>query len=409
MRIRGGGVGQVRRAVLPRGEFSFVWVAEALSVAGDQLAKVSLAVVVYQRTGSAAWSGVAYALTLLPALVTGPVLAPLADRLPRREVMLACCVVQAVVVVVMALPGVPLGVLAVAIAVVAGIAAPFKAAQAALVLDVLGAERNKAGRARLTVIREGGQLVGLAGAAAVVGGIGTTAALVVDAVSFLGAAVLIGFGVRARPAARSAVSERERAETASPLRLLLADRPVRLLSGLVLLVGFTAVPDGVIVPLAEQSGAPSWAVGPLLAADCLGLVLGARWVTGCAPDRQRALIAPLSVLSVAPLALFALRPSPVLMGALLIASGVGAAYLALAAGEVTERVPHHAAGSVNGLLGAGLRAGQGLAVVTGGVLAQYLKSAAVAVALTGVVGVLLVGWCALSWHRTLRPRQVKSR
>lgn len=385
-----------------------MWVAEAMSVAGDQLAKVSLSVLVYQRTGSAAWSGVAYALTLLPPLVTGPTLSPLADRLPRREVMVACCLVQAVFVVVMTLPGVPLAVLAVAIAAVAGVAAPFKAAQGALVLDVLGVEHNKAGRAKLTVIREGGQLVGLAGAAAVVGGIGTTTALVLDVVSFLAAAVLIGFGVRARPAPRSTLPDQARAETGSPLRLLLSDRPVRLLSGLLLLLGFTAVPDGVIVPLAEQSGAPSWAIGPLLAADCLGIILGARWVTTRTPDRQRALIAPLAMLSVAPLALFVLRPSPVFIGALLVASGAGSAYLSLAAGEVTERVPRHAAGSVNGLMGAGLRAGQGLAVVTGGVLAQYLKSAALAVALTGVIGVVLTGWCALLWHRTLRPRQVKS-
>lgn len=385
-----------------------MWVAEAMSVAGDQLAKVSLSVLVYQRTGSAAWSGVAYALTLLPPLVTGPTLSPLADRLPRREVMVACCLVQAVFVAVMALPGVPLAVLAVAIAAVAGVAAPFKAAQGAIVLDILGAERNKAGRAKLTVIRETGQLVGLAGAAAVVGGIGTTAALVLDVVSFLAAAVLIRLGVRARPAAQSTLSEQARAETGSPMRLLLADRPVRLLSGLLLLLGLTAVPDGVIVPLAEQSGAPSWAVGPLLAADCVGIILGARWVGARTPDRQRALIAPLALLSVAPLALFVLRPSPVFIGALLVASGAGSAYLSLAAGEVTERVPPHAAGSVNGLLGAGLRAGQGLAVVTGGVLAQYLKSAALAVALTGVIGVVLTGWFALLWHRTLRPRQVKS-
>lgn len=40
-------------AVLHNAEFRGLWLAEALSIAGDQLAKVALAVMVYARTGSA--------------------------------------------------------------------------------------------------------------------------------------------------------------------------------------------------------------------------------------------------------------------------------------------------------------------------------------------------------------------
>src|SRR3954453_11272221 len=68
-------------------EFRALWTAEVLSVAGDQLARLGLAVVVLQRTGSPAWSAVVYALTFLPALAGGVVLGPLADRFPRRSVM----------------------------------------------------------------------------------------------------------------------------------------------------------------------------------------------------------------------------------------------------------------------------------------------------------------------------------
>lgn len=391
---------------LPGGEFAALWRAEALSTAGDQLAKVALSLLVYQRTGSASWSGLAYALTLLPALVTGPVLSPLADRLPRREVMVVCCLQQAVLVAVMAVPGVPLGVLVVAVAAVAGIAAPFKAAQSALVFDIVdNPQQNKAVGARLTLIREAGQLAGLAGGAAVVATVGTTLALALDAVTFLAAAALLRFGLRPRPAARSAAPP-EAPKALSAVRLVLTDPPVRLLTGLVLLCGLTAIPDGVIAPLVQQAGAPSWAIGLLLGADCLGLIIGARWIENASEHHQRMLIGPLAILAFAPLAAFAMKPGPVLMAALLVFSGLGATYLMLIRGEVTERVPRHRAGSVNGLLGSGLRAGQGLAVVTAGVLAQYLSSAAMAVAVTGAAGVVLSGWCAVSWHRTLRAEQV---
>jgi hypothetical protein len=62
-------------------------------------------------------------------------------------------------------------------------------------------------------------------------------------------------------------------------------------------IGFTAVPDAIIVPFARQIGAPTWVVGPLLAADCVGVVVGARLVEARSPARQRALIGPLAMAS----------------------------------------------------------------------------------------------------------------
>ncbi|CAL9677685.1 hypothetical protein SUDANB95_08012 (plasmid) [Actinosynnema sp. ALI-1.44] len=391
---------------LPGGEFRALWTAEALSVLGDQLAKVALGVIVYQRTGSAAWSGLAYALTLVPPVVTARLLAPLADRYPRREVMVICCLVQAVLVAVMAVPQVPLPLLAVAVAAVAATSTPFRAAQGALVLDVLGAELNKAGGTRLMMIREGGQLVGLAGAAAVVGFVGTTVALVLDVVSFLGAAALLRAGLRGRAAVRAGAAADARRP--SPWRVLYDDRTVRLLVVLILATGLTMVPDAVVMPLVDQSDAPVWAVGLLLASDCLGLLLGGWWVERQTPNRQRALIGPLAVLNMVPLTLFVVDPGVVLTGVLLVLSGVGAAYLPLAAGEFKELVPRTVTGTSIGLLNAALRASQGVAVVAGGVLAQHLRSAAAAVAVAGTLGVVVVGFSLVLWHRGLRTRPVSA-
>jgi hypothetical protein len=65
------------RGVLADGEFRGLWAAFALSLAGDQLAQVALAVLVFQATGSAVATAAAYAVSLLPWLVGGPLLSGL--------------------------------------------------------------------------------------------------------------------------------------------------------------------------------------------------------------------------------------------------------------------------------------------------------------------------------------------
>jgi MFS family permease len=388
------------------GEFRALAVGEGLSVLGDQLAKIALSVLVYQRTGSAAWSAVTYALTLLPPLVTGPVLSPLADVLPRRGFMASVCLVQAALVGLMVVPGLPLWLLAIAVAGVAGLAAPFKAAQGAVVRNILGDAFNKAGRVRLSVIREGGQLAGLASGTAVVAVVGVPTALLLDAISFVVAASLLRFGLRARPAARSA---RTRAGSAAKPRTpwgLLADGRIRLLCWFALLVGFTAVPDAVVMPLIAQSGAPDWMTGLLLGADCVGVIAGGWWAERQPEARQRAAIAPLAVLSLLPLVGFVFNPSPGLMMLLLVSSGVGAAYLGLAGGEFAQLVPDEMNAAANGAMGAAVRGAQGLVVLAGGVVADWIGSAAALVAAAGVVGLLLVAYPALRWGRVSRAPDV---
>jgi MFS family permease len=72
-----------------------LWAAAAQSVVGDQLARVALSVLDFQRTGSAAWTAGMYALTQLPALLSGVLLSGLADRFSRRAVMVTCDLVWA--------------------------------------------------------------------------------------------------------------------------------------------------------------------------------------------------------------------------------------------------------------------------------------------------------------------------
>src|ERR1700712_990179 len=82
-----------------------------LSTAGDELARVALTVLVYQRTSSPLLSALTFAIGYLPWLLGGPVLSALADRLPRARVMITADVARAGLLAVMPIPGTPLPIL----------------------------------------------------------------------------------------------------------------------------------------------------------------------------------------------------------------------------------------------------------------------------------------------------------
>src|SRR6187551_3167222 len=92
-------------------EYVHLFTANVLSQLGDQLAKVALTFLVFDRTGSPALSAAAFAVSFVPWVVGGPLLSAYADRIPRRTVTIACDVIRAVLVASLAIPGVPVGAL----------------------------------------------------------------------------------------------------------------------------------------------------------------------------------------------------------------------------------------------------------------------------------------------------------
>ena len=76
------------RDVFAVAEFRALWAAQLLSVIGDQLARVALTVLVYDRTRSALLAAVTFVASIVPTFVGGVMLAWLADRYPRRRVMI---------------------------------------------------------------------------------------------------------------------------------------------------------------------------------------------------------------------------------------------------------------------------------------------------------------------------------
>src|SRR5262245_47552806 len=172
------------REVFAIGEFRTLWLAQVLSYIGDQLAQVALAVLVYHRTGSPLLTAVTYALTYLPPILGGPVLSGLADVFPRRTVMVVCDLLRAALIALMAIKAMPFAGLCTLVFLAVLLGAPFSAARAALLPDVLPGDTYVAGSAINNITHQASQMLGFLAGGALVAVVGTREALGLDAATF---------------------------------------------------------------------------------------------------------------------------------------------------------------------------------------------------------------------------------
>lgn len=374
------------RSVVAVGEFRALWLAQLVSLVGDQLARVALAVLVFGRTGSPLLTGLVYALTFLPWLIGGPLLAGLADRYPRRRVMLATDVARALLVGPMAVPGVPLPVLSGLLVAAVAFNSPFSAARAALLPDVLPDDRYVLASAIGNVTAESAQVLGFALGGALVALIGAQQALAIDAATFLASALVLRLGVRNRPAP-------EQAGLAGSLGLVSGARHVfsrprlRVLVGLAWLAAAYVVPEGLAVPYAADLGYGATAVGLLLAANPVGTVIGGIVVSRLlTPPRRLRAMRPLALLSCAPLIGCWWQPGLTVSLLLWALSGFGSAYMLAANVAFVQAVPNERRARCFAVVQTGLVVGQGAAIVLAGLLAEVIAPHQV-VAVAGLVGV----------------------
>ncbi len=383
------------RSVLAVREFRALWLAEAQSVAGDQLARVALMFLVYDRTGSALWVAGVYALTFLPALAGGLGLSQLADRMPRRRLMATGQLVQAAAVGSMAIPGIPLVVVCGLVLVLHLVQGPVLAAQNALTREVFTDDdlylRSQDLRGMTTNTM---MLLGLGGGGALVAATGTSWALLLDALTYLLSAAVLTAWVLNRPAAGEPGQG-----WFDGARTVFGDRRLVLLLVLSWLVGLAMVPEGLVVPLADEMGAPDAATGWLLAADPLGFVLGTFVLSRFVPARARVrLIGVLATGSLAVLVVFALKPGLVVSLVLLALSGAFGAYQIAVMATFNTLVPNEVRGGAYGVARTGIRLSQGIAIALGGATAE-LTGPAAAIALAGTLGVVIAVTASIGWAR----------
>jgi MFS family permease len=386
-------------------EFRALWLAQLLSVAGDQLARVALTVLVYDRTHSALLTALTYALTFLPWIVGGLALSGLGDGRPRRQVMVTCDVARAVLVVIMALPGMPVWAMAGLLFVVTLLDSPFKSARAALFPDILKGDRYVLGTAVAQTTLQVGMVSGFAVGGVVVAYLGVRTALLADAATFVASGLLVRFGVRHRPAARVGARQMSQAsDIAAGVRLVFGNSRLRTLMLFGWLVAFYVVPQSLAVPYVTgfRDLPPAVAAGLVFASGPLGTALGAtafgRLVS---PARRLNVMGSLAVLACGTLVLCIARPDLPVSLAIFVISGACACYQLAANAAFVADVPNSRRSQAFGLANGGMQVGQGLWFVVAGAAAEAANPA-VAIALSGAIGAVLAVMLSVAWYRSDR-------
>lgn len=380
--------------VLAVGEFRALFAAQLVSVAGDQLARVAVSILVYARTNSPAWTAITYALTFLPDIVSGPLLSGAADRFPRRSVMVIADVARVVLVAGMAWPGTPLPVVAVLLVAVQMLNAPWTAARAALLPQVLPGDRFVVGMAVFTVITQTAQVLGFALGGIIVAAVSPNGALWLDAGTFACSALVVAYGVRDRRVSGDGM----RVSGWFGLSVVLADLRLKALVLLGCVSGFYIAGEAVVAPYAAGIGGGAVAVGLLLAAYSVGNVVGVAVVARLVPERRRSSLVPLAILSCAPLTVCLAHPGLIVTMILFACSGAASAYNLTASTLFVQSVPDTKRGRTFGIAVTALRVSQGIGVVSAGIVAEYLAPHIV-VAFAGLLGMGFAARAGWSWRK----------
>ncbi|MEV8606925.1 MFS transporter [Amycolatopsis sp. NPDC051373] len=394
------------REVFGVAEFRAMWFGELLSIAGDQLARVALSVLVYATTQSATLTGLTYALTFFPSLLGGIFLTGIADRFSRRTVMVAVDFARAALILLVAIPGLPFWVLCVLVGCVSLLNPPFKASQLALLPQVLEGDRFVVGMGIRSMTVQSAQLLGFAGGGALLLAVDPRLALVLDAGTFVLSALFVRFGVKPRPAA--ATGEKRKpflASLSAGGKVGFASSALRSLMLFTWLAGLMPVYEGIAAPYVASSGGGPEVIGLLLAADPVGSVIFTFIYTRWVPAEVRPkLIGPMTALAAIPLLLCFLQPGPVASIILFVISGgFGTIALLQATASLTVAVPDETRAQTMGLSNTGLTTTMGVVPLIGGVIADHL-TAQTTVGIFGFVGLLITIPLTIMWQRTFTGR-----
>jgi hypothetical protein len=255
-----------------------------------------------------------------------------------------------------------------------------------------------------------GQVVGAAAAGVAVGYIdifglgGVRSSLVIDAGTFALSGLLIGLGIRARPAVRpDSVRPSPLAQLREGLQLVFGDQARRTLLLFGWLVAFYTIPEGVAASYATDIGAGSIGISMVLVSTALSTTIGTPLFTKFVRPRQRVeWMGPFAVLTCATLVLTALHPGLAVSLVIFSFSAAFGVYQLAANTAFVVRVPNERRAQAFGLANMGVIVGQGAAFVAAGTAAQYFSPAAV-IAVGGGIGAVIALVLTLRWRQVSPP------
>jgi hypothetical protein len=268
--------------IIPNRDYRFLVAGGIVSELGDWAARLALALLVFERTGSATAVGLTAALLVLPWLGPGQWLAAQGDRLDRRRLLFLSDAVRGALFLVIGLTDLPLGALLPLVALAATIDPVFEANRAALLVDVVSKEDYADGIQFNHVLDQGAQVFGYVAGGVLVAWLGSGPALAVNGVTFLASALLISAIRRSSAGERPSVSP----SLANAWRFLRADRLCLLAAAVtaVTLFASMAVEAQAAVYGSIVAGLSGRGVGLLAAAVPLATLVGVMLVRTAGDD-----------------------------------------------------------------------------------------------------------------------------
>jgi MFS family permease len=386
------------RQVLRVREFRAIFVSQALSLAGDQIARIAIALLVFERTGSPFAASATYGLSYFTWLIGGPALSVLADRQSRRRIMIVADVARGLLVALLLVPSPPLPLVFGVLFLVGVLTPPFESARSALTPDILEGEEFVAGNALSNTMIQGAQVSGFFFGGLLVATLSARGAIAIDVATFVVSAVMITTMVRERPAANPTPT-RHFADMTAGFSFVAHDRLLRALLGYGVLASVAAiVPEGLAVAVAADAGDGAVATGVLTATLPLGYVVASTLLLRVPDDRRLALLRPLTVLQCVPLLATPLVHDTALTAVLWVLAGLGTSVQLVAGATYVRSTPAELRGRAFGIASTGLMISQGAALLTAGALANLTNPRNV------VAGAALLVLLCLLALRTTSPR-----
>jgi MFS family permease len=392
------------RAVLANREFAALLVGQGLSTVGDQLARIAIAILVFERTGSALAASATYAVTFLTYLLGGPVLSVFSDRYPRAGVMVLCDVIRAPAILTLCASDVPLWTYFLVLILVGLLSPPFDSARSGLQPDLLPGDQYVVGNGLMNLVLQFGQVLGFLVGGALVGFLSARGALAIDAASFLVSAGFVLACVAPRRAAQEKAQRgRLLTDTLNGVTLVRSSALLRrYLLFSVLTSAAVITPEGMAVPISRSLHGGNLAAGVLTAAIPAGTVIGGLAILRVAPARRLELLPRLSLLCTVPLLVTPLISGIPLLTAIWVLAGLGNCVTLVAAAAYMQACPPDFRSRAYGVAVTLLQATQGAVLLLVGWLAAPVGPRASIAVLAGVALVALV---ALPSLRSIREPQ----
>jgi MFS family permease len=389
-----------------------IFLSAALSTWGDYLARVVVAAFVLEHTGSPFAAAASFAVSLLPSIFGRSLLAPIADRVPYKYVLIVAHLLRAVLagalILAVSIDG-SLWTLFALLFLIEVVGGPAISSTQILMTDLFIDRRLYVRALGVGTLSEQiNQAIGLTLGGFVVAWVGSVRGLWFDLATFLLAALVITVVVKVQalpgtPSAGMVGFFRDIGHGAA----YLFRHPVliSLLALSLCSVWAIAAPEAVALAYASDQYDSARLGGLLMAAPIFGAVVGLLIVGRWQPERQNSRIIVMALLMPLPLVGTVFAPPVPITWVLWFGCGLLQAFMLPLQSTFSLIVPAHMRGRVFGLGGALSVAASGVAFLVAGYLAEH-TTPATAVAISAAASLLAIVVLAVRWPRVALRRAV---